>query len=105
MGPQWGNVYAGFIAQQLGWRWVFYLTSLLILGLHWPLLYFTLSETRHSFILERKAQRLRKETGDDSYVSNDEDEKKTMKELLKVSLSRPFVFLATEPITMFASLW
>ena len=47
MGPQMGNIYAGFIAQQLGWRWVFYLTSLLILGLHWPLIFLTLKETRH----------------------------------------------------------
>lgn len=58
-----------------------------------------------SIILERKAARLRKETGDDSYVSYDEDENQTMTQLLKVSLARPFVFLFTEPITMFAALW
>lgn len=105
MGPQWGNVYSGFISANLGWRWVFYLTSLLIMGVHWFLLYFTLTETRHNIILERKAARLRNETGDDTFVSYDEDEKKTMKQLLKTSLARPVVFLFTEPITMFAALW
>jgi MFS family permease len=105
MGPQIGNIYAGFIAQQLGWRWVFYLTSLLIMGVHWFVLYFTLTETRHNFILERKAARLRKETGDETYVSVDEDERKTMPQLLRTSLTRPFIFLFTEPITMFAAMW
>ncbi|UZJ55728.1 hypothetical protein CBS101457_005048 [Exobasidium rhododendri] len=105
MAPQLGNVYAGFIAQQLGWRWIFYLTSLLILGLHWFLIFFTLKETRHNILLEKKAARLRTETGDETYVSFDSNETKTMWQLLQHSLSRPFVFLATEPITMFASLW
>jgi MFS family permease len=105
MGPQIGNIYAGFIAQKLGWRWVFYLTSLLIMGLHWFLIYFTLTETRHNIILERKAKRLRKETGDENYVSHDGDEKKKLSTLIKISLARPFVFLFTEPITMFAAAW
>lgn len=105
MGPQIGNIYAGFIAQNLGWRWIFFLTSLLILGLHWFLIYFTLTETRHNIILERKAARLRKDSGDESYVSYDGDEKKSFAELLKVSLARPFIFLFTEPITMFAAAW
>lgn len=104
-GPQWGNLYSGFIAQQLGWRWVFYLTSLLFVGVHFFIILFTLKETRHNVLLERKAARLRKETGDDLYISQDGDEKKTVLELLRISLSRPFIFLATEPITMFAAMW
>jgi hypothetical protein len=104
-GAQTGNVYGGFIAQQLGWRWIFYLTSLLFMGVIFFVLYFTLTETRHNIILERKAARLRKETGDEAYVSVNEDEKKTMSQLLKTSLTRPFVFLFTEPITMFAAMW
>lgn len=105
IGPQLGNVYGGFIAQQLGWRWVFYLTSILIMGVHWFLIVLTLTETRHNIILAKRAARLRKQKGDDRYVSVRQDEKKTVPQMLRVSLSRPFVFLFTEPITQFAAIW
>lgn len=105
IGPQVGNVYAGFIAQKLGWRWVFYLTSLLILGLHWFLIVFTLKETRHNIVLANKAKHLRRKTGDDSFVSLRADEKKSVATMFRTALSRPFIFLGTEPITMFAAIW
>lgn len=104
-GPQIGNIYAGFIAQKLGWRWVFYLTSLLIMGVHWFILLFTLKETRHNIILKNKVNKIKKATGDNSFVSVHEDERKSMFTLFKTSLSRPIYFLCTEPITMFAALW
>lgn len=105
IGPAVGNVYASFIAPQLGWRWIFYLTSLLVMGCHIPLIYFILPETRHNIILERKAARLRKETGSDRFVSVHAPEKKKMSTALGIALTRPLRFLFTEPITGFAALW
>ncbi|CAO1623447.1 unnamed protein product [Sympodiomycopsis kandeliae] len=105
IGPAVGNVYASFIAPQLGWRWIYYLTALLIFGLHIPIIYFVLPETRHNIILERKAQRICKETGSDRFVSVHATEKKPLAESLKISLTRPLRFLFTEPITGFAALW
>ncbi|PWN43247.1 MFS general substrate transporter [Ceraceosorus guamensis] len=105
IGPPFGNVYAGFIAQQLGWRWTHYLTSLLIMGVHWFLIVFTLTETRHNIILARKAHAIRKSTGDESYVSTHGDERKPIFTLIKTSLARPILFLFTEPITAFGSIW
>lgn len=105
IGPAVGNVYAAFIAPSLGWRWIFYLTSLLIMGCHLPLIYFFVPETRHNVLLERKAAKLRKETGSDRFVSVHATEKKSLGAGLKVSLTRPFRFLFTEPITAFAATW
>ncbi|PWN19725.1 MFS general substrate transporter [Microstroma glucosiphilum] len=105
IGPATGNVYASFIAPKLGWRWIYYLTALLIFGLHLPIIYFVLPETRHNIIIERKAARLRKEASTDKFVSVHATEKKSLAAGLKISLTRPFRFLFTEPITMFASAW
>lgn len=105
IGPAVGNVYAAYIAPKLGWRWIFYLTSLLVMGCHWPIIYFVLPETRHNIILERKAKRLRKQTGSDRFVSVHATEKKSLKTGLYIALTRPFRFLFTEPITAFAAAW
>lgn len=105
IGPAVGNVYASFIAPQLNWRWIFYLTSLLIMGLHLPVIWFVLPETRHNILLERKAARLRKEAKSDRFVSVHAPEKKQLSTSLKIALTRPLRFLFTEPITGFAALW
>lgn len=106
IGPAFGNTYAAYIATKMGsWRWIFYLTSLLIMGCHLPLIYFLLPETRHNIILERKAARLRKETGSDRFVSVHATENRSLWQGLRVALTRPFRFLSSEPITIFAAAW
>lgn len=97
-------IQASFIAQKLSWRWIYYLTALLIFGLHIPLIYFLLPETRHNIILERKAARLRKEGQSDRFVSVHATEKKSLSASLKIALVRPLKFLFSEPITMFAAI-
>ncbi|PWN29592.1 MFS general substrate transporter [Jaminaea rosea] len=106
IGPAVGNVYAAYIAPKMGsWRYIFYFTSLLAMGCHWPIIYFFLPETRHNIILERKAARLRKSTGSDRFVSVHATEKKSLRTSLYIALTRPFRFLFTEPITAFAAAW
>lgn len=65
-------------------------------------------ETRTSIILRRRAAQLRKERGladGGRYLSHSEIEKVKFLTAMKTSLVRPLVFLATEPIVMFFSLW
>lgn len=59
-------------------------------------------ETRDTQILRKRAQQLRKETGNEKLRGPHEDDLQ-FKHLFSVSLVRPWKFLATEPITMFAS--
>lgn len=94
----------GFVAQNAGWRivqWIFFGQMALLL----PIMFFTLKETRASVILTRMARKRRAETGDERYRSHSELERPSMTELVKLSLTRPFYFLFTEPVVTAFSLW
>ena len=51
-----------------------------------------------SVLLARKAARLRKETGDDRYQSQEEYERGSLMDVMKTSLGRPVRMLYTEPV-------
>lgn len=70
-----------------------------------PLFVLVMKETRPTIILRRRAQELNKTRGDLRYVSHGEAEKVRFMAALQVSLTRPLLFLATEPIVIFFSLW
>lgn len=69
----------------------------------------TVPETRHSIILEKKAARVRKALKKEGFKSADlirdahADEARSLHTLFAVTLTRPFRFLFTEPITMGAA--
>jgi len=82
-----------------------------ILGAYWILMIATLPETRHTTILDRKTKRVRKTiqkeglgTGANIRDAN-ADEKKGLHTLFKITLSRPFIFLFTEPITYASAIY
>ncbi|KAF4120758.1 Sugar (and other) transporter [Geosmithia morbida] len=68
LGPVIGPVCAGFLVESLGWRWVFWIVSI-VTGVTVLASLFVLRETYPPIILERKAERLRKETGNQEYHS------------------------------------
>ncbi len=78
--------------------WVLFIFS----GLCFVLTLF-IPETLAPVILRRKAEKLRKETGDQSYQSLEELERRPLSETLKTALLRPIVMLLTEPIVIFMS--
>ncbi|KAJ4424406.1 hypothetical protein N0V82_000927 [Gnomoniopsis sp. IMI 355080] len=97
-----------FVAHYRGWRDVFW-ALLAICGSLW--LFMTLSlaycgETRHSIILARRAEREREANGGGESVALPVHlQKRSTKELFRVTLSRPFRFLGTEAIIIFAALF
>ncbi|KAI0475435.1 major facilitator superfamily domain-containing protein [Xylariaceae sp. FL0804] len=101
-GPVTGPVIGGFVYQYLGWRWDSWLV-LILAGGGIVAMAFT-RETYAPIILQRKAARLRRETGDERYWCP-YDQKLSRVELLKVNLLRPFVLALTEPILWFFNLW
>ncbi|KAF2140952.1 uncharacterized protein K452DRAFT_229687 [Aplosporella prunicola CBS 121167] len=107
-GPPMALVISGYIALEKGWRWLFW-CYLAIFGGIWIILVLTIPETRHTTILERKTKRLRKRLQQESLAaaSNLHDanasEKKNLHTLFAITLTRPFRFLLTEPITFFAA--
>ncbi|KAL4817763.1 major facilitator superfamily domain-containing protein [Aspergillus spinulosporus] len=97
LGPAVGPIAGGFIAENTTWRWVFYATTIAdgviqIAGL------IILQETYAPKILRTRAKRLRKETGDLSYQTEVERQKKTLSETIRSALIRPFRLLTTQPI-------
>lgn len=93
-----------FIAQNRPWRDLFW-ALLGICGGFWLLMVLTLRETRHSVILLRRAARERKQKGTEAIDVPDSMKQRGPKELFQVALTRPFRFLFSEAIIIFASLY
>lgn len=128
-----GQVTGSLIAQYTTWRWVFGVQA--IMGGAMCIILLFVAETRSTVILRRKAKLLnsyqerleatgyeyslpavgqRKGSQDEDFtpvsqrirwfVPKDE-ERASFKQLMQVSLVRPFRFLFTEPVVFFFSLW
>ncbi|OCF36230.1 polyamine transporter [Kwoniella heveanensis BCC8398] len=97
-GPPLGNALSGFLAQEQGWRWLFW-AYLIIFGFFLFIIFFFLPETRDTIILSRKSAKIRQETKDMPFFAEHELVKKDPSHLYKVTIVRPFKFLFTEPIT------
>ncbi|TIA91406.1 hypothetical protein E3P99_01067 [Wallemia hederae] len=87
----------------LGYQWIEYVE--LIAAFVWFFFIISMGETRASAVLNHKAKKLRKKTGDQRYIAKTELKKPSFKELMTVSLMRPLHILFTEPIVIAFSLW
>ncbi|GLI74821.1 hypothetical protein PoHVEF18_003069 [Penicillium ochrochloron] len=97
LGPALGPIAGGFIAENTSWRWVFYSVSIAD-GLIQFMGLFFLRETYGPRILRDRAKRIRKETGDTTWQTEAEMQKKTLAQVLRTSLIRPFRLLLTQSI-------
>ncbi|KAJ6142454.1 hypothetical protein N7471_001907 [Penicillium samsonianum] len=104
LGPVLGPIAGGFIAENTTWRWVFYSTSI-VDGLIQVMGLFFLRESYGPKILIDRAVRIRKETGDESYQTEAERQKKALPQVLRGSLVRPFKLLLTQPIVQVLALF
>lgn len=76
---------------------------MIIAGIALVLIFIT-KETYAPILLQQKATRLRAETGDQRYWSR-YDSKKSLIDLIKTNMSRPFVMAFTEPICIFWNIY
>ncbi|GLA56383.1 hypothetical protein AtubIFM55763_007459 [Aspergillus tubingensis] len=97
-------IYAGFIDQALGWRWVEGIQGLANIPLGLVILFF-LPETRGSVALGKRAKALRTHTGDDRYVTENDLEAPSLKTMLHNSSVKAIKMLATEPVVFAFGLW
>lgn len=104
IGPAIGPLVGGFTADHLGWRWLYWL-QLILSGFMYILITFTVPETYAPKILARRAKKMRKESGDDKYVSETDLETRPLSERAKIFLLRPFQLLFLEPIVLLISLY
>lgn len=104
LGPAVGPVAGGWIAEKTTWRWCFWSTSILTVIIQcFGVVY--LRETYAPVILGRRAQRMRRETGDERYHTEWETPDRTLAKVLKTSLGRPFRLLGTQVIIQVLALY
>lgn len=65
----------------------------------------TLPETFAPVILKKRAKRLREETGDNTYVTEQEAFKRDLSGIIVETLIRPFQMLVEEPILLLMSMY
>ncbi|OTA86500.1 hypothetical protein M434DRAFT_24182 [Hypoxylon sp. CO27-5] len=103
LGPSIGPIIGGFVTQNIGWRWTFWIILILSGSLALVALLF-LRETNATILLQRKTERLRKETGNTKLVSK-LDTKLSPRELLSRSIVRPAKMVLFSPITFLLSIY
>ena len=101
LGPAVGPIAGGFIAQYTTWRWVFWSTSIVCVFVQLSGVFF-LQETWAPQLLKKKAQKLRKATGNQALHTEYETDK-SLPVVLRTNLERPFKLLATQPIIQLIS--
>ena len=104
LSPTLGPLLGGFITQYSSWRWTFWSISILggVIQLAATLF---LRETFPPVLLARKADRLRKETGNRDLRTKWEGPDRTFLKVAQAGLARPFILLATQPILQFLALY
>ncbi|CAG7989975.1 unnamed protein product [Penicillium olsonii] len=101
-GPIIGPWVSGFVAV-VSWRWCFWI-GLILAGASLPLIIF-MPETYAPVILKRRAQKLRKDTGNSSIVSPLEVQSRNLREMMITTISRPFRMILHESIVSLSSLY
>ncbi|KAK3207857.1 hypothetical protein GRF29_96g659591 [Pseudopithomyces chartarum] len=103
IGPAIGPLAGGFLADATGWRWLYWI-QLILSFVVWVLISFTVPETYTPTLLAKRAKKLRKETGDEKYVTEEDISKAPLSQRMRIFLLRPFQLLFCEPIVFFISI-
>ncbi|KAL2817417.1 MFS transporter [Aspergillus granulosus] len=99
IGPEVGPLVGGFINQYTTWRWTFYVLLIWTGALLASIIFFV-PETYHPVLLRRKAQKLRKDTGDDRYQAPIEKMDRSVARTVMRSIYRPILLLTLEPMCL-----
>lgn len=88
----------------MGWRWLYWI-QLILSGFAWLLMTVTVPETYAPALLLRRAKKMRKQSGDAKFVTEQELDTRPLGERLRIVLMRPLQLLFLEPIVFFMSLY
>ncbi|KAI1473923.1 MFS general substrate transporter [Daldinia eschscholtzii] len=104
IGPAVGPLVGGFLSDAAGWRWLYWI-HLILAFVVWVLITFTVPETYAPTILAKRAKKMRQETGQPDYVTEEDIDKRPLGERLAIFLIRPFQLLFGELIVFLISLY
>ncbi|KAH8726364.1 major facilitator superfamily domain-containing protein [Phaeosphaeriaceae sp. PMI808] len=98
LGPVLGPVVGGFVAQELNWRWIFYIV-LMMTGVVTAAVLLVMRESMETVLLARKAARLRKSTGNPDLRSAVASEL-PVGQVMGRAFTRPLRMLIFSPIVL-----
>lgn len=104
LAPACGPLLSGFAVPVLGWRWAFW-EILIMSGPIWVLWFFTMPETSAENILLRRAQRLRKLTGNMNYRAASEMKQQSLGTATYNALLVPFIITIKDPAVLFVNVF
>ncbi|ODV94842.1 hypothetical protein PACTADRAFT_76447 [Pachysolen tannophilus NRRL Y-2460] len=96
-GPVFGPLVTGFISVGSGRLDLVFWVNMAFAGAMW-IVASIIPETYAPVILKKRAKKLRKETGNDKIMTEQEANKLSLKELINTVLYRPLMFAITEPV-------
>ncbi|KAJ7141168.1 major facilitator superfamily domain-containing protein [Mycena epipterygia] len=104
LGPEFGPLIGGFINQNLYWRWTY---RILIIWTFAELIaiFLFVPESYAPVLLKRKAHRLRKETGDQTYWAPLDRRDTSLARSLLLSCYVPFKLLLFERMALLLDIW
>ncbi|KAH9427881.1 hypothetical protein MCOR27_002314 [Pyricularia oryzae] len=98
LGPMVGPIIGGYVADVLGWRWMFWIMAIVV-GLVSIFAFFVLEETYAPVLLERKAAKLKKENNTSNFIYRSRlASDLTPRDLFAKSIVRPTKMLLCRPI-------
>lgn len=105
-GPMFAPIMGAFIVKNphMGWRWTQYITGI-VAGISFVLSLVVYQETHHPTLLKRKAETIRRKTGNWSIRAPQEEVQLNFQEIVENNLTRPLVMLLTEPILLLISIY
>ncbi|GKZ19451.1 citrinin biosynthesis cluster MFS transporter mrr1 [Aspergillus brasiliensis] len=105
IGPVLGPIVGGYLTDSyLGWRWTAWIT-LIASGSFGLLAFIIVPETYAPLILQKRAARLRRETGNEALHSLLDHSRPTMNDIVTKYLLRPVMMLFLEPILLLITLY
>ncbi|KXH66072.1 hypothetical protein CSAL01_06756 [Colletotrichum salicis] len=103
LGPVLGPAAGGFLAEYLGWRWIFW-TLCIMAGTLGVVMILILRETSAKTLLEKRSRKMRKITGDSRYVSA-LDDGISPGEAFSRAIKRPLWLLILHPVVLALSFY
>ncbi|KAI8630287.1 major facilitator superfamily domain-containing protein [Xylariaceae sp. FL1651] len=104
IGPAIGPLVGGFLSDAAGWRWLYWI-QLIVAAIVWVLVTFTVPETYAPTILARRAKKMRQETGEQDWVTEQDLDMRPLAERMRIFLIMPLKLLFGELIVFLISLY
>ncbi|KAK0715236.1 major facilitator superfamily domain-containing protein [Lasiosphaeris hirsuta] len=102
IGPIFAPIAGSYLGQYVGWRWIFWVI-VIMMGALLLLSPICIPETYAPILLRRKAQRLRKQSGDDRFHAQQPETTTSNKPAARLAMDaliRPMKMLLTSPLLM-----